>query len=260
MKTASFNVNGIRARLSIVLDWLRKEAPDVLCLQETKVQDSEFPAGAFEEAGYHCRYSGQKGYNGVAILTRAEPEMVRIGFDDGGSDESPRLLAIRVCGVDIVNSYVPQGQDPASEKFVYKLDWLNRMGLYFKRFYTPETPLLWLGDLNVAPFPIDVYDPVKLAGNVGFHPDEQKVLSEIYAWGFEDIYRRFHAGEKEYTFYDYRVPNALKRGLGWRIDHIWGTRPMAVRAIDAWIDPVLRTLEKPSDHTVIAARFAGPEI
>ena len=157
--------------------------------------------------------------------------------------------------MDIVNSYIPQGQAPDSEKFAYKLDWFARLCRYFERYYSPENALVWVGDFNVAPDPIDVYDPVKLQGSVGFHPEEHRALVRIKAWGFEDTYRRFHPLEKAYTFWDYRIPNAFKRGLGWRIDHIWATRSMTKRAVAAWIDSEPRSFERPSDHTFITAEF-----
>jgi exodeoxyribonuclease-3 len=126
---------------------------------------------------------------------------------------------------------------------------------YFHSNYNAEVPLVWAGDLNVAPQPIDVYDPVKLAGSVCFHPDEQKALSEVTEFGFHDLYRLHKPDEKEFTFWDYRIPNAVKRGLGWRIDHILGTKTMAEKCTDAWIDKNPRLLQRPSDHTFIVAKF-----
>ncbi len=255
MKIASFNTNGIRARMPIVLGWLDTVSPDVLCLQETKVQDADFPEKPLRDIGYHCSFSGQKSYNGVAVLSRSEPETVRIGFAGEDPLEVSRLIAVRVDGVDIVNSYIPQGQAPDSEKFAYKLDWFARLRGYFEQFYSPEDALVWVGDFNVAPEPFDVYDPEKLQGSVGFHPEEHRALAQVKAWGFEDVYRYYYPREKAYTFWDYRVPNGFKRGLGWRIDHIWATRAMTGRAVSAWIDPEPRGFERPSDHTFIVADF-----
>lgn len=255
MKIASLNANGIRARLPIILDWIATHAPEVLCLQETKVQNADFPAAAFEQRGYTCTFDGQKSYNGVAILSKAPPTAVRIGFGDGDPAAEPRLIMATIGEVSIVNTYVPQGQDPASEKFRYKLAWLARLHGYFEEFFRPQDPLVWVGDLNVAPEPIDVYDPEKLRGGIGFHPEEHQALAQVMQWGFQDIYRRHNPHEKAYTFWDYRIPNAFKRGLGWRIDHICATRCMAERSQRAWIDTRPRGLERPSDHTFVVAEF-----
>jgi len=255
LKVASFNANGIRARMEVILNFLENHAPDILCLQETKVQDHEFPHKPFEDAGYHCSFRGQKSYNGVAVLSRDRPEALRLGFGDDDEAEEPRLLALRVKEIDIVNSYVPQGQDPNSEKFQYKLRWLKRLLEYFETNFSPEKPLLWLGDFNVAPEPADVYDPEKLLGSIGYHPEEHKALSKIKQWGFVDVYRKNQPDVKTFTFWDYRIPNAVKRGLGWRIDHIWATACMAQKSEAAWIDVDTRLLQRPSDHTFIVAEF-----
>jgi len=255
LKLASFNANGIRARLPVILSWLEKEAPDVLCLQETKVQDPEFPVGPFEEKGYHCTYRGEKGYNGVAVFSRKMPEEVRFGFDDSGETEGTRLVSLKVEGVYIVNAYVPQGQAPDSEKFAYKLDWLKRLHDYFRNRFSAALPVIWVGDFNIAPEPTDVYDPEALTGSIGYHPQEHQALAMLKQWGFVDIFRKHHPEDRAYTFWDYRVPNAVKRGLGWRIDHIWATPSVAEKSLSAWIDKDVRLGERPSDHTFIVAEF-----
>ena len=172
MRVATFNVNSVRARLPILSPWLVAHQPDALCLQETKVQDADFPAGDFRDAGFHVAFKGQKGYNGVAIVTKAEPRDVAVGLDDGGSPDEPRLIRATVAGVPVVNTYVPQGTDVGLPQFQYKLDWFRRLRRYFERHFTPAAPLLWVGDLNVAPAPIDVYDHAGLLGGVCHHPDE----------------------------------------------------------------------------------------
>lgn len=254
-KVASLNANSIRARLSIILDWLANESPDVFCLQETKVQDQDFPADAIRDAGYHVVYAGRKSYNGVAIVSRTEPEQVRVGLDDWGEPGEGRLIAARIRGVSIVNTYVPHGQSPSSERFAYKLAWLGHLRDYFARHHDPEQPLLWAGNFNIAPEPMDIYDPEKLAGHIGYHPEEHRVLEYIKGWGFEDVFRRHVPEGGHYTFWDYRVPNVVKRRMGWRIDHIWATRPLAERSRSAWIDVAPRMLPRPSDHTFIVAEF-----
>ncbi len=254
MKIASFNVNGIRARMPVLVRWLASEKPDIVCLQETKVQDADFPVSALTEAGYQCAYRGQKSYNGVAILSRIVPEQVDAGFGDE-FDKEARLIAARFGGLWVVNTYIPQGQDPASEKFRFKLEWIERLGRFFSEGFQPGDPLVWVGDFNVAPMPLDVYDPETLLGSVCYHPDEHRALSAVEQWGFVDIYRRHRPEDPTFSFFDYRVPNAVKRGIGWRIDHIWATESMAEKSTRAWIDLEPRTWEKPSDHTFIVAEF-----
>jgi exodeoxyribonuclease III len=255
MKIVSFNANGIRARLPVLLKWLEKEAPDVLCIQETKVQDPDFPKQPFEEAGYCCTFRGEKKYNGVAVLSRKHPRSAGFGFREDKDDESTRLAHVAIDGISIVNTYVPQGQDPESEKFAYKLEWFSRLKNYFETHFRPTDPLLWLGDFNVAPDPIDVYDADEVHGHIGYHPEEHKTLADVKKWGFVDVYRRHQPDTKEFTFWDYRIRNAVKRGIGWRIDHIWATAPLAGRSTSAWIDVAPRLWERPSDHTFLVAEF-----
>jgi exodeoxyribonuclease-3 len=255
LKIATFNANSVRARLPVIVDWLGKESPHVLCLQETKVQDADFPVQAFEDLDYHCVFRGQKAYNGVAVVSRKPPESVRFGFGDGDAGEEPRLLAATIGDLAIVNTYVPQGFAPESEKFQYKLLWLERLRAYFDRFYKPTSRLVWLGDFNVAPEAMDIYDPDRLLGRVGFHPEEHKALAAVKSWGFVDVFRKHEPGENMYSFWDYRIRNAVDRGLGWRLDHIWATPSMAQTSTRAWIDVAPRVSTRPSDHTFVVAEF-----
>jgi len=256
LTVATFNANSVRSRLPLLADWLAQEKPDVLCLQETKVQDHEFPTGFFQERGYDVAFRGQKAHAGVALVSRTEPTDVRHGLDDGGPTDAPRLIQATVAGIPIVNTYVPQGQSVDSPLFAYKLEWLARVRNYFARHFSPEEPLLWCGDLNVAPEEIDVHDPNRLKGHVDFHPEARAALERIRDWGFVDVFRKHHPGEPgQYTFWDYRVAGALERNVGWRVDHIWATRPLAERSIRCWIDRDARRAEKPSDHTFLVAEF-----
>jgi exodeoxyribonuclease III len=255
LKIASFNANGIRARLPILEKWLEKERPEILCVQETKVQDKDFPRRPFEDMGYHCSFKGQKSYNGVAILSSTKPQSWSDGFQDGDDKEGPRLITARFDNLAVVNTYIPQGREPDSEMFVYKLDWFERLKVYFGRNFTPAQNLVWTGDFNVAPTAIDVYDPEKLFGHVGYHPKEHDALKTVMDWGFEDIFRRHHPDTKAFTFWDYRLRGGLKRGLGWRIDHICTTAGLAAHSTACWIDTEPRQLERPSDHTFIVAEF-----
>lgn len=156
MKIAIFNVNSIRARISLVLDWMKKESPDILCLQETKVPDKDFPKKAFEDMNYYSVFRGEKSYNGVAILSKKRIKDARIGFDEYES-EGTRLITAIINNVPIINTYVPQGFYPLSEEFREKLDWLQRLYYFFAENFNPKQPLLWVGDFNIAPAPIDVY-------------------------------------------------------------------------------------------------------
>ena len=254
MKIASFNVNSLRARLTLVLQWLDKHRPDVLCLQETKVQDIDFPADAFDRTDYKYIFKGQKSYNGVAILSRSGLANTKFGFDDEPRDHA-RLIKTEVNGIVIVNTYIPQGYSPDCEKFEYKLNWFNRLRMFFEMNFKPADPVLWVGDFNAAPEPIDVYDPEGLFGHVCYHPDVHRVLKDVLRWGFVDVFRMHCRQPQQYTFWDYRIPNAVKRNLGWRLDHIMATRPLAEKSTACYIDKNPRLAAKSSDHTPIVAEF-----
>ncbi len=239
----------------MLLDWLQKEAPEVVCLQETKVQDTEFPRGDLEGLGFMCAFRGEKGFNGVSVLSREPMEVLRVGIDDKGPSDEARLILMRILGISLLNTYVPQGTAPDSERFQYKLEWFQRLRWFLERHFKPEEPLIWVGDFNVAPEARDVYDPEGLRGAIGFHPEEHRALEQVRQWGFVDVFRLHVSEGGHYTFWDYRVPNALARRMGWRVDHIWATEPMARRSQRAWIDLEPRRSERPSDHTPILAEF-----
>jgi exodeoxyribonuclease-3 len=254
MRIASFNVNSIRVRLPIVVEWLEKNRPDVLAVQETKVQDHDFPADAFDGIGYHAAYRGQKSYNGVALFSRHAIDDVTFGLSDEPKDE-PRLLKASVNGLTIVNTYVPQGYMADSDKFRYKLDWFRRLLGYFRENFKPTDPVLWLGDLNVAPLPIDVHDPEGLLGHVCYRPEVHEALAEVMAWGFADLFRQHCPDPEQYTFWDYRGPKTFERNRGWRIDHLMGTEPVAAKCRGCYIDREPRAAVRPSDHTPIIAEL-----
>ena len=254
-KLATFNVNGIRARLPVVVDWITSHKPDVLCLQEIKCQEKDFPAGPFEAAGYWVRVRGQKSFNGVAMLTRREPEALIREFADDEPDDEARLIAAKVDGVWVVNTYVPQGRDPENPAFRYKLAYFARLKRWLQNHFDPGQPLVWTGDINVAPTPLDVFDPKRLEGSVGFHPFEHHALAEVSAWGLVDCFRKHYPDRKQFTFWDYRLPKSFERNLGWRIDHILATRPLAAVCVDCEVDSDLRGCPNPSDHTPVWAEF-----
>ncbi len=253
---ATFNVNSIRARLGLVLDWLEERRPDVLCMQETKVADASFPAESFERMGYHVVHRGFGGKNGVAVATLMEPREVVFGLDSEPRDED-RIVSLKVGDIFVVNTYVPQGRSPDSPMFSYKLEWLRRLREYFERHHSREDPIIWCGDLNVAPEPIDVHNPKRLMGHVCFRPEVWEAFDLVKGWGFVDLFRKHHPQEPgHYTFFDYRVPKAVERGLGWRVDHILATEPLAERCTDCWIDMEPRLRPRPSDHTPLLAKFS----
>ena len=254
VKVATFNVNSIRRRLPIVLDWLAQHKPDVLCLQETKVQDQDFPGAEFQSAGYHAAFRGMKGYNGVATLTVAEPERVIHGFHDGADNEEVRIIQIVVGGIPIINTYVPQGYLVTSEKYAYKLEWFARVHRYFQVHLDPAKPAIWLGDLNVAPEPIDVYHPERRVNDVDFHIDARTAFQKAVGWGFIDVFRKLHPDRVQYTYWDY-YRKAFEHNWGWRIDHILATPPLAERCRKVEVDVVPRQAEGASDHTVVWAEF-----
>ncbi len=254
MKIATYNVNSIRQRLPIVLDWLSAHQPDVFCLQETKVIDADFPVDAIREAGYHASYRGMKGYNGVATLTRDIPERVVHGLHEGPDNEDFRIIQTVVRGIPIVNTYVPQGQSITSEKYIYKLTWYRKLRAYFEAAYQPTDSLVWLGDLNVAPEPIDVYRPAERVNDPDFHLETRLAFQHVKAWGFTDTFRHLHPDAIQYTYWDY-FRNAFARNNGWRIDHILVTAPLAARCVKVEVDMAVRALKNTSDHTILSAEF-----
>lgn len=243
--------------MDAVQTWLKENGPDVLCLQETKVQDHEFPLQPFTDAGWHVSFKGMKSYNGVAVISKRAPDEVRFGLDDGGPADEPRLAWARFGEVHIVNTYVPQGREIDHEMFQYKLKWFDRLGCFFAKHFTPADQVIWTGDINVAAEPIDVHNPEEREGHVCFHIDARRAFVKTREWGFVDVFRKFHPEPGHYTFFDYRTVFSAKRGLGWRIDYILATPPLAAKATDAWIDIGPRLLPKSSDHTFLAADFSG---
>ncbi len=255
MKIATFNAASIRARLPIVLEWLAEHEPDVLAVQETKVEDDKFPREEFEELGYHLAIHGQKSWNGVVTLSRLPATGVRCGFSDDLFPSDCRLLVTEIDGLPILNTYVPNGNRVGSDKFDYKLRWLERFVQFLNQNFSPQTPLIWLGDVNIAPTPLDVYDSKRFYGGVGHHPEEFKRLDRIKEWGLTDLYRMLHPEERGFTFWDFVIPNSVPRDLGWRIDHIYATEPLVGKCLSCEVDRAPRLEHRPSDHTFLVAEF-----
>lgn len=256
MKIATFNVNSIRSRLDIVRQWLDDNRPDVLCLQETKVVDDDFPELEFQSAGYHAVFRGEKSYNGVALISRAKPADVSFGLDDGQAPDATRLVAARIGPVHIVNTYVPQGRDIEHEMFQYKLEWFKRLRAFFNRRFKPTMLVAWVGDLNLAPEAIDIHNAAEQEDHVCYHQAARAAFAETRAWGFVDVFRKHHPEPGQYSYFDYRTLNAVQRNLGWRVDHILATAPLAKKSVDCHIDLKPRLMARPSDHTVMVAEFA----
>jgi exodeoxyribonuclease III len=257
MKIATFNANSIRSRLPVVIPWLQEHLPDILAIQETKVQDHEFPVDAFEAVGYHVVFKGQKSYNGVAIVSRRPLTDVRTGFFEGDDLNGPRLIRAKYGEVHIINTYVPQGRDRETEHYAGKLEWLRSFRRLLETDYSPSQPVIWLGDLNVAPEPPDVHDPQRLEGHVCFNRELTELFYQVCSWGFQDVFRKHHPEPEQYSFFDYRAASVYSN-KGWRIDHILATPPLYERSTNAWIDmkPRKRRDPKPSDHTFVIAEFA----
>jgi exodeoxyribonuclease III len=251
---ATYNINSIRRRMPLLLDWLALHKPDVLCLQETKVQDHEFPRAAIEDAGYHASFRGMKGYAGVATLTREKPEHIMHGLFEGPDNEDARILQVVIRGIPIVNTYVPQGYKVGTDKYTFKLDWFTRMRRYFETYLDAARPAIWTGDLNVAPEPIDVYHPEHRLKDVDFHIDARNAYKSVVSWGFEDVFRKLHPDRVQYTYWDY-FRGAFENNWGWRIDHILATPPLASLCRRAEVDLEPRKAEGASDHTIMWAEF-----
>ena len=252
-KIATWNVNSIRVRLPQVLEWLKKETPDVLCLQETKITDEEFPAAAFHEAGYRAVYAGQKTYNGVATLSRA-PAADIVTALPGADGAQKRLLAATVDDVRIVNVYVPNGEEVGSDKYSYKLSWLAALEKYLAKEMKAHPRLALLGDYNIAPDERDVHDPKLWEGRVLFSGKERAAFQQLVGSGLQDVFRNFDQPEKSFSWWDYRAA-AFRRNNGLRIDHILCSPALASQCRSCSIDVEPRRHERPSDHAPVIARF-----
>jgi exodeoxyribonuclease-3 len=251
---ATWNVNSLRVRAEQLTEWLRTHAPDVVALQETKIQDPDFPHAHFAAAGYQCAFSGQKTYNGVALLARHPlTDLVR---DIPDFDDAPRrVLAATVAGFRVINLYVPNGQAPGSEKFAYKLRWLDALTRWLKAEAAAHPNLVVLGDFNVAPEDRDVHDPAAWVGSVHVSPEERAALKSITDLELVDAFRHFEQAEKSFSWWDYRQ-GAFRRNNGLRIDLILVHRQLLPRLTACHIDVEPRRVERASDHTPVVASFS----
>jgi exodeoxyribonuclease-3 len=265
LRVATFNVNSVRSRMPVLERWLADLPVDLLFLQETKAVDADFPAAAFEAMGYRAYFCGEKSYNGVAVIAKAAiPVEVSFGFGDsaqGEPDFPTRVAFAKTAGdsgtvaLSVLNTYVPQGKDITHPDYEVKKRFLARVRAFFDREVKPDVPFAWVGDLNVAPTDIDVTNPQNKRDHVCFHKDIREHFAWVASWGLHDLLRRFHPEPGEFTFFDYRVKDALGKNIGWRIDQIMANDALAERAIGCFIDRAPRGWEKPSDHTPLVADF-----
>jgi exodeoxyribonuclease III len=254
MKLATWNVNSIRARVERVIPWLEQHQPDVLCMQELKVEEDKFPQEPFRALGYDLVLACQKTYNGVAIASRRPITDVRMGLDDGVVDPQARLTSAMIDGVRIMNVYMPNGQAVGTDKYEYKLQWMDRLLRDLEAHYDRAAPMIICGDFNVAPENKDVHDPVAWAQETLFHVDARQALEKIRAWGLVDLFRLHHDEAGYYSWWDYQML-AFPKGRGLRIDHIFGTEAIARRCDSCVIDRDARKGQKPSDHAPVIATF-----
>lgn len=256
MKIATWNVNSLRVRQEHVTDWLKEAEPDVLGLQETKVTDDLFPAGAFEDLGYHVAYSGQPTYNGVAVISRLPPEDVVVDLE-GFDDPARRVLCATYGDVRVFNLYVPNGQSVGSEKYDYKLAWLDALDAHLRQDLKQYRHVVAVGDFNIAPEDRDVHDPVEWEGKILCSPPERAALGGILDAGLADTFRLFEQEEKSFSWWDYRQ-GAFRRNRGLRIDLILASTGLSDACTACLIDVAPRRLQRPSDHTPVVAEFSLP--
>lgn len=254
MKIATWNVNSLKVRLPQVLDWLAAQRPDVLCLQETKLEDKAFPLAEIEAAGYSAAFSGQKTYNGVAILSRTLPTSVERGIS-GFDDAQQRVIGATINDVRVICAYVPNGQSVGSDKYDYKLRWLTALTEWLRGELEKHPRLVLLGDYNIAPEDRDVHDPAVWKDQVLCSEAERAAFRSLLALGLADAFRLFEQPEKSFTWWDYRMM-AFRRNRGLRIDHILLSPQLAGACQSCSIDREPRRAERPSDHAPVIAGLA----
>jgi exodeoxyribonuclease-3 len=258
MKIATWNVNSIRTRLAHATGWLQANPDvDLLCVQETKVVDEQFPRDEFLELGYAVNFYGQKSYNGVAMISKAPLDQVRLGFAGvlpadvvNDFDAQKRVISGCIQGLQVVNVYVPNGSEIGSEKYAYKLAWLKLLKHYLSVLLEETSDLLICGDFNIALEDIDIHNPEKRATHIMSSDLERAALQDVLALGLKDVFRKFNQAGEQYSWWDYRAAS-FRRNAGWRIDHHYLTPRLYDRAVSCVIDKEPRKLEKPSDHTPV---------
>lgn len=256
MKIAAWNVNSLKVRLPQLLDFLATRQPDAVCLQETKLTDDAFPVAELEAAGYRAAFSGQKTYNGVAIVSRSAAADVQIGIP-GYADEQKRVIAATVDGVRLVCVYCPNGQSLDSDKYPYKLAWFDALTAWLKDELVRHPQLAVLGDYNIAPEDRDVHDPEAWKDDVLVSPPERERFRKLLDLGLKDSFRLFEQPEKTFSWWDYRMLG-FQKNRGLRIDHILLSAPLAAACTASTIDRAMRKLKQPSDHAPVVAELDLP--
>ncbi|HVK76895.1 MAG TPA: exodeoxyribonuclease III [Kofleriaceae bacterium] len=254
MRIVTWNVNSIRMRETRVKEWVERVRPDILCMQEVKVDNASFPTLTFTALGYKVAVHGQRTYNGVAIAARHDITDITTGFGDGGDDDHSRFIMATVAGVRVGSVYVPNGQAPGTDKYAYKLEWLARLRRWLDASADPASPLALCGDWNVAPGDLDVHDPKRWAGQILCSEPEREAWRQIVAWGTTDVYRAAHPTGTAFSWWDYRGVSFFK-DQGLRIDHILATAPLAARLQTCTIDREQRKGRDASDHAPVTADF-----
>lgn len=255
MKITTWNVNSLRARLTHVVDFLREQKPDVLCLQETKVPDDQFPRAPLEDEGYDVCFTGQKSYNGVAILATTTLTDVQKGMPDDPPDADKRVLGATAAGYRLLNLYVPNGQDVGTDKYRFKLDWFRRLRAFLDRGYAADERVVVVGDFNVALDDRDVHDPAWWHERILCSTPERQAMRNVMAFGLVDNLRQHHAEGGIYTWWHYRAGAAFKDD-GLRIDYVLSSPPAAARCTDVIVHKDVRRQKTPSDHVPVTAVFA----
>ncbi|MCC9000285.1 MAG: exodeoxyribonuclease III [Candidatus Contendobacter sp.] len=253
MKIATWNVNSLKVRLPQVLDWLREWRPDILALQETKLTDPDFPTLDIANLGYQAVFAGQKTYNGVAILSRLPASEIVTDLP-GMDDPQRRVLGATIGGMRVINLYVPNGQAVGSDKYAYKLAWLEALTGWLRDELARHSQLIVLGDFNIAPEDCDVHDPAAWAGQVLCSTAERAAFQRLLALGLKDAFRLFSQEERSFSWWDYRAA-AFRRNLGLRIDHLLASSELATVCTACQVDKGPRHLERPSDHAPVIAEF-----
>ncbi len=254
MKIATWNVNSLAVRLPQLLHWLQTHQPDALCLQETKLTDDKFPHAELLAAGYQAAWHGQKTYNGVALLTRESAQAV-VKNIPGFEDDQARVITGTVRGVRVIGGYFPNGQAPQSDKFAYKMSWLQALQGFVKAELAAHPQLVLLGDFNIAPTDADVHDPVAWAGQIHCTPQERAHFQALLGLGLSDAFRLFEQPAKSWSWWDYRNL-AFRKNQGLRIDHILVSETLKPQVRACLIDKQPRKNERPSDHAPVVVELA----
>jgi exodeoxyribonuclease-3 len=251
MRLATWNVNSLKVRMPRVEAWLAEVAPDVVCLQETKLSDAAFPHLAFSALGYESAHHGQGQWNGVAVLSRVGLDAVAPGFPDGApADPDARLIAATCGGIRVHSVYVPNGREVGHDHYRYKLAWLDRLRALLAATSGPDDPVVVAGDFNVAPADADVWDPAAFVGSTHVTPAERDELAELEAWGMHDLFRHLHPDAGLFSYWDYRAGD-FHQHRGMRIDLVYGTAPLRDRTTFAVVDRNARKGQLPSDHAPV---------